>query len=182
MCYMEDSHSIRRTVSPLALGPLWLGKPWLYSWLMGVLTAFVLGHVHEQLCPPGCRNRGDEPLHRSLGQSHALLLEVPTSPLQEDLKGGIWCGPGEVGGHSHMEVVPEKPEDRGTQGNMETAKRPWFLVLFLQCWGPSLSRLGNCSTIELYHQPKGNRVSFVSNVKTTKAAFLYSCKEAEMAH
>ena len=131
MCYMEDSHSIRRTVSPLALGPLWLGKPWLYSWLMGVLTAFVLGHVHEQLCPPGCRNRGDEPLHRSLGQSHALLLKVPTSPLQEDLKGGIWCGPGEVGGHSHMEVVPEKPEDRGTQGNMETAKWPCFLVLFL---------------------------------------------------
>jgi hypothetical protein len=66
--------------------------------------------------------------------------------------------------------------------NAVTKNEQSYVRLFLQCWGPSLSRLGNCSTIELYHQPKGNRVSFVSNVKTTKAAFLYSCKEAEMAH
>lgn len=30
-----------------------------------------------------------------------------------------------------MGVVAEKTADRGTQGNMETAKRPCFLVLFL---------------------------------------------------
>lgn len=55
-------------------------KPWLYVWLMGVLNASVLGHVHEQLCPPGCRNRGDEPLHRSLDQKPCFAARGPHFP------------------------------------------------------------------------------------------------------
>lgn len=50
MCHIKDSLSIgRSTVSPLP--PSWLGKAWFYAWFMRVLTAFILGHAHEQLYP-----------------------------------------------------------------------------------------------------------------------------------
>lgn len=131
MYYIKDSHSTgKSTVSPLALAPSWLGKPWLYAWLMRVLTAFALGHVCGQLCPPWMQEQGVEPLDRSLDRRQYCATRGPHLPFAGESQGPCMVGTWRRSGTQPHGGVQES---QGTEAHSEK----WKLLserVFLFCF------------------------------------------------